>query len=60
MKAIYQKPEILTERVETQQSLLALSNQFNGNAVQLNYDTMDEGNGGDAASKDNSLDLWED
>ena len=61
MKATYQKPEIMTERVETQQSLLAGSNLLDiaNNRVELNYETMEDGSGSDAASKGNSFDLWE-
>ena len=61
MKATYQKPEIMTERVETQ-GLLALSNKLDiaNNRVELNYESMEAGSGGDdAASKGNSFDLWE-
>ena len=63
MKATYQKPEMLTENVQAQQTLLAVSNQLdmiNNNSVKVNYETMEAGSGGDdAASKGNSFDLWE-
>ena len=57
-KLQYIQPQTTVVRMQTVH-MIAGSNEFNGNSAELNGDTMDEGNGGDAASR-RRRNEWED
>ena len=59
MKKLYIQPQLLIVRVQAT-AMLAASNEYNGSSVNLNGDTMSEGNGSDAAVKVNNYSLWDD
>lgn len=59
MKKIYQQPKVTVINMKTEQPLAA-SNQYDttSNSIMVNGNTMDEGNGDDAAVK--SYNVWDD
>ena len=57
-KLQYIQPQTTVVRMQTVH-MIAGSNEFNGTSAELNGDTMDEGNGGDAASR-RRRNEWED
>lgn len=58
MKKQYQKPDIKVVRIDTENSLMQASNQYDGDSLPLNFSKMSEGDGSDAAAK--SFSLWDD
>ena len=56
MKKIYQQPEVMVSIMRTELPLAA-SNQYDstGNSILINNETMDSGNGDDAAVKSHSI-----
>ena len=55
----YIKPLATYDQMESELSLLVVSNTYDGeDYVKLNGNTMDDGDGSDAASRGNSL--WDD
>lgn len=58
-KLQYIQPQTTVVRMQTVH-MIAGSNEFNGNSATLNGDSMDEGNGDDAASRRRYRNDWED
>lgn len=54
----YIKPLATYDQMESELSLLAASNKYENESVELNGNTMDDGDGSDAASRGKSL--WDD
>lgn len=59
MKEVYIQPRLICVKVQAT-AMLAASNEYNGSSVNLNGDTMSEGNGSDAAVKVNNYSVWDD
>ena len=57
-KNIYVKPIAKTVVITTHQCMLAGSNQFTGSSINFNYDSMEESDGGESASRASRFSEW--
>ena len=61
MKKNYSKPVLVVQKMKYERALLAGSNEYNTtlNTIQLNRETMEEGDGSDAV-RQHSYNVWDD